>query len=148
MSDADGSGAHGDLFDLERFVTAQQRVYDQALAELRGGMKVSHWMWFVFPQLRGLGTSETSYRYGISSLKEAQHYLGHEVLGPRLFECTAAVNAVVGRAAPQIFGAIDSQKFRSSMTLFHRASPTTAEFSRALEKYFDGSEDQHTLQRL
>ena len=148
MSDAAASRAPGDLFDLERFVNAQEHVYHQALSELRRGIKVSHWMWFIFPQLRDLGTSETSHRYGISSLSEAQHFLGHQVLGPRLLECTRAVNSIVGRDAVQIFGPVDAQKFHSSMTLFHRASETTAEFSKALEMYFDGSEDQQTLQRL
>jgi uncharacterized protein (DUF1810 family) len=131
--------------DLERFVDAQVGIYEQALAELRAGRKRSHWMWFVFPQLRGLGRSSTSLRYGIESLEEAAGYLAHPVLGPRLLECTAAVLAVEGRSLHEIFGTPDDLKFCSSMTLFHRADPTQAPFRTALDDLCGGREDRRTL---
>ena len=137
-----------DPFDLQRFVDAQDGVYERALAELRRGRKTSHWMWFVFPQLRGLGRSAMAYEYGIASLDEARAYLAHALLGPRLVECTAAVNAVEGRSAHEIFGSPDDMKFHSSMTLFARASPATAEFSAALDIYFAAEPDERTIRLL
>jgi uncharacterized protein (DUF1810 family) len=136
-------------FDLDRFVTAQDSggTYDRALAELRRGAKTSHWMWFVFPQIAGLGYSATSRRYAISALAEAQAYLAHPVLGPRLRECTAVVAAASG-SAERIFGGIDAQKLHSSMTLFHRADPDDAVFAQVLDKFFDGHPDAATDQRL
>ena len=135
-------------FDLERFVAAQRSSYDQALAELRAGDKRSHWMWFMFPQLAGLGFSAMAQRYAISGLDEAQAYLQHPVLGERLRVCTAAVNAVTGRTAHEVFGSPDDMKFRSSMTLFGRAAPAEPAFRTALKRYFDGQEDPRTLEKL
>lgn len=131
-------------FDLERFVTAQEPVYERVRAELRAGRKQSHWMWFVFPQLRGLGNSSMAARYAIGSLDEARAYLEHPVLGPRLIECTELVNQVEGRSIGEIFGYPDDLKFRSSMTLFDLAEPGHDGFGKALEKYFDGERDAKT----
>ncbi|MEX6508223.1 DUF1810 domain-containing protein [Jiella sp. M17.18] len=141
--------ADGDRFDLDRFVTAQDGIYRTALAELRAGRKESHWMWFVFPQLRGLGRSSTAQYYGIVSLEEARAYLAHPVLGPRLIEATDAVLGVTGRSLQEIFGSPDDLKFHSSMTLFRQASggEETA-FRNALERYCDGREDAGTLKLL
>lgn len=136
-----------DPFDLARFVEAQATTYDQALAELRAGRKESHWIWFVFPQIAGLGSSAMNRRYAISSLEEAVAYLDHPVLGARLRECVDAVNGLEGRSARQVFGA-DDVKVRSSLTLFHRAQPGEPRFSDALAKYFGGEQDTATLQRL
>jgi uncharacterized protein (DUF1810 family) len=133
-----------DAFNLARFVEAQAGVYDTALAELSRGRKTSHWMWFIFPQLKDLGRSDRGLFYGIASLDEARAYLDHPVLGRRLRACTSAINDVHGRTAFEIFGATDEQKLKSSMTLFARAS-TEAVFSNALEKYFDGEADPETL---
>jgi len=135
-------------FDLDRFVDAQARIYEAALAELAAGAKRSHWMWFVFPQLAGLGSSSTAQRYAIASLDEAKAYLAHPVLGPRLRECLAAVMAVEGRTAHQVFGSPDDLKFRSSLTLFLEAAPGEALFRAALGKYFDGDPDARTLEIL
>jgi uncharacterized protein (DUF1810 family) len=137
-----------DPFDLQRFVDAQAPVYDQALAELRRGAKASHWMWFVFPQLLGLGSSPTAQRYAIRSLAEAQAYVRHPVLGARLRESAAAVNRHEGRSAHEIFGSPDDLKFRSSMTLFQAAAPDEPVFGQALERYFEGAPDPRTLQLL
>ena len=137
-----------DPFNLQRFVDAQDKVYDRILSELRRGSKDGHWMWFVFPQIKGLGSSWMSQMYAISSRAEAEAYLAHPVLGPRLSECTGLVNAVEGRSIEQIFGAIDALKFRSSMTLFHEAGDTGGVFSAALNKYFGGSRDALTLDAL
>ncbi|HVW76340.1 MAG TPA: DUF1810 domain-containing protein [Alloacidobacterium sp.] len=137
-----------DAFDLQRFVDAQQSVYAQACAELREGEKRSHWMWFIFPQLRGLGQSSMAVRFGISSIQEASAYLAHPVLGPRLRECTGLVNAIEGRSIEQIFGHTDGMKFRSSMTLFAEADEDNRIFRDALGKYFHGVRDEATLQRL
>jgi len=135
-----------EAFDLQRFVDAQSPGIRQILSELRAGDKTGHWMWFVFPQLRGLGHSAMAHRYGISSLAEAQAYLAHPVLGPRLIECTRLVNAVEGKTIEQIFPYPDDLKFRSSMTVFSLASPgENTEFSAALQKYFRGEPDQRTL---
>ena len=135
-------------FDLKRFVDAQEPVYDNVVDELRHGRKRSHWMWFVFPQLRGLGSSPTAERYGISSLEEARAYLRHDVLGPRLRECTRLVNQVQGRSAAEIFGSPDDLKLRSSMTLFARAAEDNEDFVALLDKYYGGQHDQLTLKRL
>jgi uncharacterized protein (DUF1810 family) len=139
-----------DPHDLQRFVKAQASVYDMALAELRAGRKRSHWMWFVFPQLQGLGSSPTAAAYAIRSLAEARAYLAHPVLGPRLVECVKAVNAVRGRSAADIFGYTDELKFRSSLTLFlmAAASDAKAPFQAALERYFDGKGDPMTVSKL
>lgn len=137
-----------DPFDLARFVAAQAPVYERALAELRAGRKESHWMWFVFPQIEGLGVSVTAQTYAIRSLAEAKAYLAHPLLGARLKDCAAAVLAVNAKSAQAIFGAPDELKFRSSMTLFARAAPDEPLFREALEKYFDGKDDEATLARL
>jgi len=139
-----------DPYGLERFVAAQNAggTYEHALAELRRGLKTSHWMWFVFPQIAGLGQSPTSRRYAISSLDEARAYLEHPVLGPRMLECAGAVSATQGRSAAQIFGAVDARKLRSSMTLFLRASPAEPVFQRVLDRYFDGVANAATDQRI
>ena len=141
------SDDHPDPFDLQRFVEAQQGVYPQALAELRAGRKESHWIWFVFPQIAGLGSSAINRRYAIGSLEEAVAYLEHPVLGPRLRECVDAVNALQGRSARLLFGP-DDVKFRSSLTLFHRAAPEEHRFADALARYFAGEQDGRTLELL
>jgi uncharacterized protein (DUF1810 family) len=137
-----------DLFNLERFVDAQASVYEQVRRELRAGRKESHWMWFIFPQIAGLGQSAMSIRFAIASLGEAKAYLAHPVLGPRLRECARLALDVEGRTARAIFGSIDEMKFRSSMTLFARAQPDEDVFKRCLDKYFAGSPDRATLARL
>jgi uncharacterized protein (DUF1810 family) len=137
-----------DPYDLQRFVSAQAGVHDQALAEVRRGRKQSHWMWFVFPQVAGLGLSPTAQLYAIGSLAEARAYLAHPQLGPRLRECTAAVNAVEGRSAHEIFDSPDDVKFRSSMTLFREAAPGESDFQAALDRYFAGAPDPRTLEIL
>jgi uncharacterized protein (DUF1810 family) len=139
-----------DPYDLERFVTAQDTggTYDQARAELRRGRKTSHWMWFVFPQIAGLGQSPTSRRFAISSLDEARAYLAHPVLGPRLIECADIVAQTPGRTGEQIFGDLDAQKLHSSVTLFRRADPGQPVFAQVLDRYFDGLADPATDRRL
>ena len=137
-----------DPFDLQRFIDAQDALYEAALAELTVGAKRSHWMWFVFPQLEGLGVSAMAQRYAIRSLTEARAYLAHPVLGPRLRDCTDAVLAVRGRSARQIFGPPDDMKFRSSMTLFALATPEELRFQEALDRYFEGRPDARTLEIL
>ena len=137
-----------DTYDLQRFVDAQNPVYDKICAELRDGQKKSHWMWFVFPQIEGLGSSPMARKFAISSLAEAAAYLEHPVLGPRLTECTRLVNLVEGRSIEQIFGRPDDLKFRSSMTLFAHATPDNPVFIDALQKYFSGEFDPATLARL
>ena len=136
-----------DPFDPQRFVDAQRGVYPQVRAELAAGCKRSHWMWFVFPQLKGLGRSATAQHYGIASLAEAQAYWAHPLLGPRLRECTDLVLAVDGRSAHEIFGPPDDLKFRSCMTLFAQATGERL-FTRALEKYFRGEADPRTIELL
>ena len=131
-------------FDLERFVAAQEAAVDGALGELRQGRKTGHWIWFIFPQLVGLGHSETSRRYGLESVGEARAYLDHPVLGPRLRECVSAVLATSGSTAEQIFGSLDAMKVRSSMTLFHRAAPDEPLFIEMLERFYGGIPDQAT----
>ena len=132
------------LFDLERFVTAQEGVYDGALRELRAGRKTGHWIWFIFPQLAGLGRSEMSQFYGIASLDEARAYLAHPVLGPRLRECVGAILATSGVTAEQIFGSLDAMKVRSSMTLFTRAAPDEPSFSGVIDRFYAGVADERT----
>jgi uncharacterized protein (DUF1810 family) len=135
-------------FDLERFVAAQEGSYDGALRELRGGRKTGHWIWFVFPQLAGLGHSEMSRYYGIASLDEARAYLAHPVLGPRLRECAAVVAALHARSAEDIFGALDAKKVRSCATLFRRAAPHEPVFPAILDRWYGGAEDPATVELL
>lgn len=137
-----------DLFDLYRFTMAQQDVYSRVLAELRSGEKRSHWMWYIFPQLAGLGRSATSERYAISGLEEARQYISHHVLGARLVECAEAVLAIEDRSVSQIFGYPDDRKLKSSMTLFANVSDSRSVFLRVLAKYFDGMLDELTLALL
>jgi uncharacterized protein (DUF1810 family) len=138
----------GDEFDLDRFVSAQQDVYERALAELRAGSKRSHWMWFVFPQIAGLGRTATAQRYAITGLAEARAYLAHPVLGPRLTECAQALLAVPGRSATEILGTPDDLKLRSSMTLFAHAAGDPAAFRAVLDRFYAGEDDPATVQRL
>ena len=139
-----------DPFDLARFVEAQDAdgTYQRALGELRAGNKTSHWMWFVFPQVAGLGLSATSVRYAISGLPEAQAYLRHPVLGPRLLECTSVLMDLQDLSAERVLGPVDAAKLRSSMTLFAYADPERAVFRSVLKKYFGGQEDNATTSRL
>ena len=136
-----------DPYDLDRFVQAQAADYDCAISELRAGEKRSHWMWYVFPQIEGLGQSSMSRRYSIKSVAEAKAYLDHPVLGARLRECFAVVNSIEGRSAHDIFGSPDDMKFRSCATLFASVS-NDGVFQQALDKYFDGEQDQLTLRQL
>jgi uncharacterized protein (DUF1810 family) len=140
----------GDPFDLQRFVEAQDSggTYERALAELRGGRKVSHWMWFVFPQIAGLGRSPIAARFAISGLDEARAYLAHPVLGPRLVESAGALAEQRGRSAAEILGEVDALKLRSSMTLFARASGYEPVFALVLERFYDGMADPETERRL
>ena len=135
-------------FDLERFVAAQTPVYPQVCAELAAGAKTSHWMWFVFPQLKGLGRSAIAQHYGIASIAEAQAYWRHPQLGPRLRQCTELMLAVSDKTALQILGSPDDMKFHSSMTLFAQAAPDEPVFRLALQKYFGGEHDSMTIDRL
>ena len=137
-----------DPSNLQRFVDAQAPVFDQVSAELRAGRKRTHWMWFVFPQIRGLGASQMAQVYGIGSLEEAAAYLQHPLLGPRLRDCTHLVNELRDRSIEAIFGAPDYLKFRSCMTLFARASADNQVFVDALDKYYGGQPDGATLERL
>ncbi|HTM01336.1 MAG TPA: DUF1810 domain-containing protein [Candidatus Omnitrophota bacterium] len=137
-----------DPFELRRFVEAQQGVYETALAEIRGGRKETHWMWFVFPQLAGLGTSPISRRYAIRSAAEASAYLEHPVLGRRLRECAAAMNALPTSSAADVLGDVDAIKLRSSLTLFAHVPGAPAVFTEGLDKFFDGAPDPRTLQLL
>jgi uncharacterized protein (DUF1810 family) len=139
-----------DPYRLDRFVSAQDAggTYQQAVAELGAGRKVSHWMWFIFPQIAGLGFSATSRRYAVASLAEATAYLAHPVLGPRLVECARIVAGTEGRTAAEIFGEVDALKLRSSMTLFMAAAPEEPVFLEVLERYFGGQPDEATLERL
>jgi uncharacterized protein (DUF1810 family) len=137
-----------DAFDLQRFVEAQARNYAEALDELRRGRKTSHWMWYVFPQIAGLGSSPMAQRYAIGSLDEARAYFAHPVLGPRLRDVTTAILGVQARSAHDIFGSPDDMKLRSSLTLFAQAAPDEPLFRRALDKYFAGQPDPKTLEKL
>jgi uncharacterized protein (DUF1810 family) len=134
--------------DLERFVMEQDRDYETVLAELRRGRKTSHWIWFIFPQIAGLGRSAMSQHFAIASLDEARAYLAHPVLGARLRECVGILLAIEGRSADEIFGPLDAMKVRSSMTLFHRAAPDEPEFRLVLERFYDGIADSATDERL
>jgi uncharacterized protein (DUF1810 family) len=133
-----------DRFGLERFVDAQQGIYEQALAELRAGRKRSHWMWFVFPQIAGLGRSPTAQRYAISGLDEARAYLAHPLLGPRLRECCRMLLELPDPDAADVLGGIDALKLRSSMTLFARADPGEPLFANVLERWYGGRPDEAT----
>jgi uncharacterized protein (DUF1810 family) len=137
-----------DPHDLNRFVTAQSAVYSQVLAELKAGEKRTHWIWFIFPQLKGLGLSPQSEFYGVGSLAEAQAYAQHPILGPRLDQCTRLVHRVDNRTIRQILGSPDDLKFRSSMTLFARAVPHNPIFQATLNKYFNSEPDPNTLDLL
>jgi uncharacterized protein (DUF1810 family) len=141
---ADASDPH----DLNRFVRAQENVYAQALEEIQWGQKRSHWMWYLFPQFDGLGQSSTSKKYSIKSVAEAEAYLEHPVLGPRLIECCEAALKIEGRSAHTIFGSPDDLKLRSCATLFAQASPRGSAFHRLLDKYFDGDRDEQTLRLM
>jgi uncharacterized protein (DUF1810 family) len=138
----------GSVFDLDRFVVAQRVAYDSVLGELRAGHKTGHWIWFIFPQLAGLGRSEMSRYYGIVSVREAVAYLAHPVLGPRLRECAGLLLLSTARSATEILGVIDGTKLRSSMTLFYRAEPTEAVFADVLDRFFDGAPDPLTDELL
>ena len=142
--------ATDDPYDLQRFVAAQDAggTYRHAVAELRAGRKASHWMWFVFPQIAGLGYSPTARTYAITSLAEARAYLAHQVLGARLIECAGVLAGLRGRTAEQVFGEVDALKLRSSMTLFMHAGPDEPVFRQVLEHYFDGIPDSATEQRI
>ena len=148
MADTSKPGSADDPYNLNRFMEAQKDDYEQALAEIRGGRKRSHWMWYIFPQLDGLGFSSTSKRYSIKSIAEAEAYLAHPVLGPRLIECAEAVLGVEGRSALEIFGSPDDLKLRSCATLFASVSPAGSVFDRLLDKYFEGQRDEKTLDLL
>jgi len=137
-----------DPYHLQRFVDAQNPMFEQVRAELRQGRKQTHWMWFIFPQIKGLGSSPTAIEFSISSLQEAEAYLKHPVLGPRLRECTGLVTEVERRSINQIFGYPDDLKFRSSMTLFASTACENQIFKDALKKYFAGEPDQLTIERL
>jgi uncharacterized protein (DUF1810 family) len=148
VSDNDQAGS-GDPYDLNRFVKAQDGVYERALGEIRGGRKRSHWMWFIFPQIYGLGTSPTARRYAIKSRAEAESYLAHPVLGPRLVECAEAATAVPGPvSAFDMFGSPDELKLRSSATLFAHVSLEGSVFDQVLDRYFQGECDPATLRLL
>lgn len=144
MQDGRRRNRPGDPFDLDRFVIAQEPFFESALAELRAGDKRSHWIWFIFPQLAGLGRSQVSARYSIASLDEARAYLAHPVLGPRLRQCAAIVAATHGRTAEQVFGPLDALKVRSSMTLFRRAAPDEPVFDDVLRRHYGGLPDPAT----
>jgi uncharacterized protein (DUF1810 family) len=138
----------GDPFNLNRFTSAQEGTYNRALAELKNGEKRTHWMWFIFPQIDGLGFSSTSKYYAIKSIEEAQHFLSHPVLGKRLLECAETVLAIEGRSVSEIFGYPDDMKLKSCMTLFVSVSDAHPVFVRVLDKYFNGENDARTLQLL
>jgi uncharacterized protein (DUF1810 family) len=148
MTNANNPGVAGDPHNLSRFVQAQADVYEDALSEIQSGRKQSHWMWYIFPQFAGLGFSATSQRYAIKSPAEAEAYLSHPTLGPRLRECAEAALRVQGRTALAIFGSPDDMKLRSCATLFARVSPHGSVFEQLLDKYFEGEPDSKTLQLL
>lgn len=146
--DANDDRGEKDPYDLDRFGQAQESCYGEALAELKRGDKQTHWMWFIFPQLAGLGISLTAQRYAIKSLDEAKAYLAHAILGPRLIECADAVLAVHGRSAEEILGPTDAMKLRSCATLFAQVSPPGSVFEKLLDKYYQGQPDDETLRLL
>jgi uncharacterized protein (DUF1810 family) len=137
-----------DPYHLQRFVEAQEPLYEEVLQELRAGQKTSHWMWFIFPQIAGLGHSPLAQKFAISGRAEAENYLQHPLLGPRLTECTRLVNQVQGRAIDDIFGDIDGLKFRSSMTLFAKVAANNQVFVEAIAKFYGGNFDELTMARL
>jgi uncharacterized protein (DUF1810 family) len=137
-----------DPHNLARFLEAQERDYEQALSEIKAGRKRSHWMWYIFPQFAGLGSSPTSRHYAIKSVEEARAYLAHPVLGPRLVVCAEAALQIAGRSAYDIFGSPDDMKLRSCATLFASVSPAGSSFERLLDRYFDGNRDERTLALL
>src|SRR3954462_12545657 len=144
MADANGGGPH----DLARFMQAQEGAYERALSEVKAGRKRSHWMWYVFPQFDGLGFSSTTKRYSIKSVAEAEAYLAHPVLGPRLAECCEAAVGVEGRSAAEVFGSPDDKKLQSCATLFAAVSPPGSVFERLLDKFFQGVQDEKTLRLM
>ena len=148
MKKANSGSSRDDPFDLRRFLAAQEGAYDCAFEELRNGRKRTHWMWYIFPQIDGLGHSATTKYYAIKSLEEARQYLRHPVLGARLVECAEAVLAVEGRSVSEIFGYPDDLKLKSSMTLFACAAGPCSVFARILDRYFGGERDARTLQLL
>jgi len=148
MANASGSTDRDAPYDLTRFTRAQDQDYADVLAELRGGQKLTHWMWFIFPQIDGLGNSSTTKYYAIKSIDEARHYLSHPVLGPRLMECAETVLAIRGRSVSEIFGYPDDLKLRSSMTLFACVAGPDSVFDHVLDRYFHGERDGRTLQLL
>ena len=148
MGGASKPGGAADPHDLGRFVEAQEGGYERALSEARAGRKRSHWMWYVFPQFEGLGSSTTSRRYAIKSVAEAEAYLRHPTLGPRLLECCEAALGVAGRSALEVFGSPDDVKLRSCATLFASVSPAGSVFERLLGKYFQGRRDEKTLRLM
>ena len=137
-----------DPYDLARFLEGQKGDYQQAISEIRSGRKRSHWMWYIFPQFEGLGFSTTSQHYAIKSIGEAEAYLRHPVLGPRLLECARATLALHGRSASEVFGSPDDMKLRSCATLFASVSPAGSVFEQLLDKYFGGERDDKTLKLL
>jgi uncharacterized protein (DUF1810 family) len=148
-----GTGGHGpdaasDPYDLHRFVAAQSADYERALAEIESGRKRSHWMWYVFPQFAGLGSSRTSHQYAIKSVAEAKAYLAHPTLGPRLVSCAEAALTLEASSARDVFGSPDDLKLRSSATLFASVSPEDSVFHRVIDKYFQGTPDHRTLRLL
>jgi uncharacterized protein (DUF1810 family) len=144
VTDIDRRGGAAPLGDLDRFVSAQDGLYPGVLDELRRGRKTGHWIWFIFPQIAGLGRSDVSRFYSIASLDEARAYLAHPVLGPRLIECATIVAAIPARTATEVFGDLDAMKVRSSMTLFHRAAPDQPVFRAVLDRFYDGVADEAT----
>jgi uncharacterized protein (DUF1810 family) len=148
MADQSKSVDSTDPYNLKRFVEAQEKIYPQALAEIRNGSKESHWMWFIFPQFQGLGFSSTSMRYAIKSLAEAKAFLAHPILGPRLVECAEAALGVEGRSANEIFDSPDDMKLKSCATLFASVTPAGSVFHRLIEKFFEDKRDQKTLRLL
>jgi len=134
-----------DNFDLERFVSAQEGIYEGVLAQIKRGRKTGHWMWFIFPQLRGLGHSDMSARYALGSIEEARVYLGDPLLGPRLRECVAALQDITGKSAVEVFGTVDDQKLCSSLTLFAEIKTDHGIFEAALVRWFAGRRDQRTI---
>jgi len=148
MSESHQPDAEGDPYDLNRFVQAQEGDYEQALSEIRSGRKRSHWMWYIFPQYEGLGFSSTSKLYAIKSVGEAEAYLNHPVLGPRLRDCAQAALDVEGRSAREVFGSPDNMKLKSCATLFAQVTPAGSVFEQLLEKYYRGERDEKTLELL
>ncbi len=148
MAETNEPSGAGDPFDLTRFVWAQADDYDQALSEIENGEKRSHWMWYIFPQFDGLGSSSTAMQYAIKSVAEAKAYLAHPLLGPRLVACAEAALGVAGRSASEIFGSPDDLKLRSCATLFAQVSATGSVFERLLDRFFQGKRDERTLRLL